>query len=366
MDELDELVAVIPPLLSAMEALDFIARYTHPPDLKTTIAHFADHDVPLQDALPRMDAWTDGLAHLKPNIASASVSVLEAFALLRSAVETPNGDMRAVFRALRRLPQAQEALYPLAAMLPVSRYYLDPEQRGDDALLQRLATPSSAQTGVMHAGAEPGERGGFSLYVPEDYTPERAWPLVMALHGGGGNGRNFLWSWLRDARGRDAILCAPTAIGSTWAIADDDDPDTPNLARALEFIRSRWNIDEKRMLLTGMSDGGTFTYASGLEAGSPFTHLAPVAASFHPVLAQLADPDRLKGLPIFVIHGALDWMFDISVAREAQASLTSAGASVMYWELDDLSHTYPREVNSVLLEWLSGTLEAPRSSPRPA
>ena len=40
----------------------------------------------------------------------------------------------------------------------------------------------------------------------------------MALHGGSGNGRGFLWSWLRDARSRGAILVAPTATGHTWAL----------------------------------------------------------------------------------------------------------------------------------------------------
>ena len=55
--------------------------------------------------------------------------------------------------------------------------------------------------------------------MPEYYTPDRAWPLVMALHGGSGNGRGFLWSWLRDARSRGAILVAPTATGNTSARA---------------------------------------------------------------------------------------------------------------------------------------------------
>ena len=74
----------------------------------------------------------------------------------------------------------------------------------------------------MHDHNEPGSRGGFSLYVPEYYTPDRAWPLVMALHGGSGNGRNFLWSWLRDARSFGAILIAPTATGPTWALMGED------------------------------------------------------------------------------------------------------------------------------------------------
>ena len=73
-------------------------------------------------------------------------------------------------------------------------------------------------TGIVHDHNEPGSRGGFSLYVPEYYTPDRAWPLVMALHGGSGNGRGFLWSWLRDARSFGAILVAPTATGDSAAL----------------------------------------------------------------------------------------------------------------------------------------------------
>ena len=157
--------------------------------------------------------------------------------------------------------------------------------------------------------------------MPENYAPDRAWPLVMALHGGSGTGRQFLWSWLRDARSRGAILVAPTSVGSTWALTGAD-ADTPNIARILEFIRSKWNVDAARLLLTGMSDGGTFTYVSGLEAGSPFTHLAPVSAAFHPLLAQMVDADRMRGLPIHIIHGALDWMFPVELAREAHAALT--------------------------------------------
>ena len=84
-------------------------------------------------------------------------------------------------------------------------------------MLARLAAPAHEDTGIIHDHNEPGSRGGFSLYVPEYYTPDRAWPLVMALHGGSGNGRNFLWSWLRDARSFGAILVAPTATGNLGA-----------------------------------------------------------------------------------------------------------------------------------------------------
>jgi phospholipase/carboxylesterase len=108
------------------------------------------------------------------------------------------------------------------------------------------------------------------------------------------------------------------------------------------------------MLLTGMSDGGTFCYVTGLGSASSFTHLAPVAATFHPLMAELADAGRLRGLPIYLVHGRLDWMFPVQVARQTQAALSAAGANVTYRELDDLSHTYPREMNAPMLDWLNG------------
>ena len=95
-----------------------------------------------------------------------------------------------------------------------------------------------------------------------------------------------------------------------------DDTDSPNLARILASVQARWNIDPTRLLLTGMSDGGTFCYVSGLESASPFTHLAPVAATFHPLMAEMADAERLRGLPVYLVHGKLDWMFPVQVARQ--------------------------------------------------
>ena len=205
-------------------------------------------------------------------------------------------------------------------------------------------------TGVIHARNDTGERGGFSVYVPEDYDPARAYPLVMALHGGSGHGRLFLWSWLREARGRGVILVAPTAMGDTWSLMEPD-VDSAHLAQVLEEIAQRWLVDRTRLLLTGMSDGGTFTLLSGLDDQSPFTHLAPVAASFHPLLLTMAAPRRVTGLPVYLVHGALDWMFPVSIARTAQRALTAAGARVTYREIADLSHAYPREEGSAILDW---------------
>jgi phospholipase/carboxylesterase len=355
----DDIVAVLPPLLQSLEALGFVARYLNPPDFGRVMEEAGTPDEALRAERPRLSQWPAEFSEVRTALEAASDAALAAFDALRKVADG-NGDLVSVFRALRHAPRAQEALYALVAKLPpVSEFFVDPSLHEDADLAARLAQPANANTGIFHDHNEPGSRGGFSLYVPEYYTPDRALPLVMALHGGSGNGRGFLWSWLRDARSHGAILVAPTATAdasnskTTWALMGED-TDTPNLMRILEQVRSRYNVDATKMLLTGMSDGGTFCYVSGLESASPFTHLAPVSATFHPLMAEMVDADRLRRLPIHLVHGKLDWMFPVQVARQTRHLLSAAGAEVTYRELDDLSHTYPREMNAQILQWLRG------------
>lgn len=343
----------LPPLIDALDALGFLARHMHPPEVAEVFAALDNPDAPLREARTRIDALPDALEGVRSRLQVAADTTLQCYDGIRTAIEQ-EGDLRALFRAMRDMPQALEALYPLSAAFPfVSDFFLPEPARGDEEIAARVSARAvPGETGLFQMGADAARRGGFALYVPEYYTADRTWPLVVALHGGSGNGRNFLWSWLRDARAYGAILLAPTATGSTWALMGED-TDTPNIARMLARIADKWRIDADCKLLTGLSDGGTFCYVTGLTDDSPFTHLAPVAASFHPLLAQMASAPRLQGLPIHITHGALDWMFPVEVARNAQAALSAAGARVTYREIDDLSHCYPREINGDLLKWLS-------------
>jgi phospholipase/carboxylesterase len=348
---IDDVVAVLPPLLQSLESLGFVARHFHPPSFDRVMKAAGEPDEDLSAARLRLSEWPAGFADIRTAIDTASDAALSAFSGLR-AVQAGQGDITLAFRALRQLPSAEEALYPLTARFPpVSSFFLNPDVCEDADLLARVAAPATETTGIIHDHNEPKSRGGFSLYVPEYYSADRPWPLVMALHGGSGNGRGFLWRWLRDARSLGAILVTPTALGATWALMGED-ADTANLSRILDSVRSRYNIDPTKLLLTGLSDGGTFSYVTGLESTSPFTHLAPVAATFHPLMAQMADAQRLRGLPIHIVHGALDWMFPVETARQARNALIAAGADVTYREVDNLSHCYPREMNAPILQWL--------------
>lgn len=351
---LNVITGILPSLLNAMEALNLAGRRLHPPTLTQLVEQMGDFDAPVRAALDAFrDAdWPDHLAGFKDRVETAGGAVCQAADGLRAAAEAHDGVFQA-YRALRFGTRATEALYPLAAMLaPVSQFYLEPGFRDDEALLEKLAqaTAGDEQVGVIHANNDKGTRGGFSLYVPEYYDPTTSYPVIMALHGGTGHGRYYLWTWLREARSRGAIVISPSSVGDTWSLMGPD-VDSASIEAMLDHVAGRWNIDRSRLLLTGMSDGGTFSYVSGLRSDSPFTHLAPVSAAFHPLILQAAQGERIKGLPIYLTHGALDWMFPVHIARTAHEALGEAGADVVYREIDDLSHTYPREENARIMDW---------------
>lgn len=352
---LEATMALVPPLLTALDALGHAGRHLHPQSLEHLIPQIEGFGGPLRQGLDMFEeiAWPPRLERFCDHVTASAGEALAAIDAMSSCLAEAN-PVLAAYQAMGAAIRATERLYPVSFMLPpVSRFFLTQAARDDGALAGRLerADPARDDVGVMHAQNGPGDRGGFSLYVPEYYDGSEAWPLVVALHGGSGHGRSFLWSWLKDVRSSGMILAAPTSRDRTWSLMGPD-ADSRNLDAIVEHVCQHWRVDEQRILLTGMSDGGTFSYLSGLRPDAPFTHLAPISASFHPFILEGVEPARLARLPVYLVHGALDWMFPVDVARTARDALTAAGAAVTYRELADLSHTYPREENAHILDWL--------------
>jgi phospholipase/carboxylesterase len=351
----DQLDLLVPELLRTLDTLATIGRRMHPPRIAEVAGLLGDADTALDDAVSKFRAafWPSRFNGLRDQLAESADLALSACVQLRRAARAPAGDGGG-FRGLGYHTLAVEALYPVAEYVPaVSRWFVSPARRDDNALLERLMEPALPGTGVQHVRNDSAVRGGYSVYVPEYLDPQTPVPVVLAMHGGSGHGRTMLWTWLREARSRGFVLISPTSTGRTWDFADPG-RDIAHIEGALAQIRSRWAIDPARMLLTGISDGGTFTLLAGLGETSPFTHLAPIAASFSPVLLEISDPSRLDGLPVYLIHGTLDWMFNIQVARMARNVLSSAGCRVTFREIRDLSHTYPTEENELIIDWLNG------------
>jgi len=270
-----------------------------------------------------------------------------------------------ILGSLRCTCRALEALYPLREVLPpLGRLFAEAPLHDRLNELDPEAIPEGVTVGMHTSGSEdlPDARGGFVFYVPERYDGTEALPLVVALHGGFGHGRDFVWTWLREARSRRCCLLAPTSLDTTWSLHDPE-RDAAELRTMVEFVMERWRIDSSRVLLTGLSDGATFSLLCGLAEESAFTALAPVSGVLHPWNFRNGNLGRARGKRIYLVHGALDWMFPVATARNARAALLEAGADLVYRELADLSHAYPREENARILRWLDPRLALPGENP---
>ena len=278
---------------------------------------------------------------------------------LEQIVTSDKGDLQEtivqVMRAFRKCCRAQERLYGIRrAFQPLNHHFLEPAVYNE---LDRLdpASPSHPDAGLHHLGTD-GQlytRGALSLYVPESYNDSEALPVVVALHGGFGHGRDFIWTWLREARSRRFILLAPSSNDTTWSLFDPQE-DGGTLYAMLNYVGKRCRVDMDRVLLTGMSDGGTFALVHTLTDNSPFTAFAPVSGVLPPV-----NPAMARGKRIYWVHGALDWMFPVERTKAGNRALESVQADITLDVIEDLSHTYPREANDRILEWFDPALALP-------
>ena len=359
-----ELGQLGPTLLRALEGLEWVQRRLHPPN----IPRLREALVPLVGALSQAREGfvavpaPDGLEGLQADLLAAVEPAEKALSLFAGTAGGFDPEAEGVARILAGMKihcRAQESLYPLRlALPPVSRFFVEEPFRADLAALDPEPR-DDVIVGLQRGREAEGGRGGFSLYVPESYDGTRAWPLVVALHGGSGDGRDFLWTWLREARGRRFLLLAPTSRGPTWSL-NGPDVDAPSLAAMVRAVCERWKVDETRVLLTGLSDGATYTLLAGLQENMPFTALAPVSGVMHPVNLANGNLERAAGKRIYLVHGSLDWMFPVQIARVARDTLEKAGADLTFREIEDLSHTYPREENDRILEWFDPGLALPR------
>ena len=253
----------------------------------------------------------------------------------------------AYFQSRRAFSQSKYLLYDLRLQLPtLQKYWVLPEALPRLTELETPVAGVQAHTGMMHRPASD-EHGEYSLYVPENYDPSRRWPLIIALHGGHGRGDDYLLTWLRPAKSKGYVVLSPKSLGDTWSLQKPG-VDIRSILAMVEGLLDEYAIDTGRLFVTGLSDGGTFSYALGLACPKLFAGIAPIAAAA--MIISMFDLKPGKTLPMFIVHGAQDFIFPVSTARAAHALLTqNEFTHVIYKELPDWGHAYTYSINETLL-----------------
>ena len=106
----DDIVAVLPPLLQSLEALGFIARYLNPPDFDRVMAAAGKPDAALRAVRPRLEQWPAEFAHIKTPLETASDAALAAFEGLARRAKRPWRFRQPVSRAAPRPARAGGAV----------------------------------------------------------------------------------------------------------------------------------------------------------------------------------------------------------------------------------------------------------------
>ena len=132
-----------------------------------------------------------------------------------------------------------------------------------DEALSRLKRGRSYKANVPHGVVElthqiDGTAFPYKLDVPESYDPARKYQVRVQLHGGVGRPDAAPRAGgIGALAGADQIYVLPTA----WAAAEWwTDRQLTNLRGILDSVKRTYNVDENRVVLSGVSDGGTAAY----------------------------------------------------------------------------------------------------------
>ena len=254
----------------------------------------------------------------------------------------------------RSLYRGLQVLYGVREHTPaLANYWVLPDTQGEQADPEDLPANANAPVGVIHH-RRASHQADYSLYVPESYTPSHEWPLIVGLHGAYGRGDHFLWSWLRPAKSRGYMVLAPKSLDVTWSILQPE-RDTGSVAAMLEEVCEEYAVDRSRVFLSGLSDGGTFTYLLGLSRPDLFAGIAPIAADFSGAMDDMLRRKQGIDLPIYIVHGAQDHIFPVAPIRSGHTLLNRLGYNARYEELPNWGHSYCSYINEQLvMPWFEG------------
>ena len=237
---------------------------------------------------------------------------------------------------------------------------------GDDARIDRAFGEAIGQLGPSLLAALDALEQAYRRLHPPDFSMLQVSlaPVHDALRESDAAFRSIpppdsLCEFREDLAAASALLLSPTSRESTWSL-NAPEIDGHALRQMTEWVASQWNVDREHVLLTGLSDGATMTLLVGLGDDTSFTHLAPISGVLHPMNFAIGNLDRAREKPIYLVHGALDWMFPVVLAQEAARVLEDAGARLVYRELADLSHTYTR-ARRTRRHWNGSTRDSGRS-----
>jgi hypothetical protein len=188
----------------------------------------------------------------------------------------------------------------------------------------------------------------YYLYVPQDYSVEREWPLFVGIHGAGGDGLDCWNLWQSYADKEGFVLLCPSIPGSPDGFYQDVGEST--VWSAVGEVKKEYRL-RQRMFLAGFSAGAFFiqgfadhypSYVSGLSILSSGLYLNPNAfPELVPMLVGMGDQDNARA---------------VEISQQFVGQLRQYGFDVQYELMPGVGHGVTRDGADLTIELFRKTI----------
>ena len=206
----------------------------------------------------------------------------------------------------------------------------------------------------------------YVVYVPAGWRPDTQMPGILFLHGAGERGKDNritmtagLAPYIQPRKNFPFVVVIPQCESSEARILEAWQKGSPDARRALQALdeaQKKYNIDPKRIVLTGWSMGGYGTWSLAMAEPNRWSAVVPLAGG--------GDPSKvaaLKDVPVWAFHGALDSLVKPQENRKMIEALKAAGGTGTYTEFPDVGHYLCDQTygNDSLIQWMLDPRKTP-------
>jgi|ERR1043166_77864 poly(3-hydroxybutyrate) depolymerase len=191
---------------------------------------------------------------------------------------------------------------------------------------------------LSFAGAE----RTYYVYAPD--TQNGPPPVIVLLHGTGGNGLFMLERWRHVAAREKLTLLAPDSLHSNsgWVLRDDG----PDFIRAVVLAAAaKVPMDPRRIYLFGQSGGAAYALTLGMLESEYFAAVAFHAGGWRRAAEYKFVEFAKRKIPVSMWVGDEDTYFPLPSVRNTERVLVSNGFPAELHILKGRTHSY-RDVNA--------------------
>ncbi|MEK6321486.1 MAG: prolyl oligopeptidase family serine peptidase [Acidobacteriota bacterium] len=208
---------------------------------------------------------------------------------------------------------------------------LDALNAGNDAFAARRGEFKKAYRSKVDNTLQP-----YQVFVPTAYHKSKPAPLVIALHGMGGDENSYFQAYGQgafklEAEKRGYIVACPKGRKPASMYIGDAEKDVMDV---IAEVRRDYNIDPDRIYLTGHSMGGFGTWSVAMSHPDVFAALAPVSGGS----SNPAGMSKIAHIPEIVVHGDKDPTVPVERSRVMVAMGKKLGMAIKYVEVPGGDH----------------------------